>query len=555
MNKISDMFRFLPLFLFHSVLLGQTVNYTSSQDIIANPERGLQKYSITANDYATTQGANNLSVSTLESWKNSSDKVTVVYRHFLLDAFLSANINSTYLDNIQNDFDNIRAAGLKVIVRFSYSNVQPTGSEAQQPTKAQILTHINQIAPILENNKDIIFSHQAGFIGTWGEWYYTNSSEFGTNGNITAAQWDNRKDIVDSMLSATPENIPLQVRYAEIKQVMYGNTELTEVTAYQNTANARIGFFNDAFLNDWGDQGTYSLSSQCQNPVGTSYFNYMANETQYLPMTGETNGLNSCDNGFRTTGANAIAEMDSTNWTTINRDFYTPFWDNVISSNNYDEILRRLGYRFKLNSSTVTVNTTDFDLTLALENVGFGRAFKQRDVYLVLEETTTNNITTSLINTDIRTWEGTETITQNFDLGLSGTFKLYLWIPDSETSLQTNANYSIQFANTGTWDSQTGYNDLLQTITLSHLTSIDALDVNDSFISIYPNPVSQYLTIELHEDVKESISIYNSLGQLIIELPLSKKQVVDVSTWEEGVYFVGLGMDNKKVAKFIHMKK
>jgi hypothetical protein len=447
------------------LVIGQTVNYTASSDILANPERGLQKYSITADNYSTVVGANNLSVSTLNNWKNSADKVTVVFRYFLLSDFMASNINTTYLSNMQTDFNNIRTAGLKAIVRFSYSNAQ--GSAAQQPSKAQILAHISQLASVLNANKDVILAHQAGFIGTWGEWYYTNATEFGTEGSISTAQWANRKEIVDAMLAATPAEIPIQVRYVGIKTTLYGTTQLNGTTAYQNTANARIGFFNDAFLNNWGDQGTYG-TGECVNPVGTANYNYLSNETKYLPMTGETNGLNPCDGGFRTTGANAINEMGLTNWATLNRDYHPNFW-NQLSTTNYNEILRNLGYRFVLNTSTVALNanTTSFDLTLNITNVGFARPFKQRKVYLVLKNTATNTLTTQLINTDIRTWETTVSITQNFNIGSAGTFKLYLWMPDNEPTLATRADYSIQLANTGTWESATGYNDLLQTITLS----------------------------------------------------------------------------------------
>jgi hypothetical protein len=458
---------FLALFIFNYLfVLAQTVNYTASTDIFANPERGLQKYSITANNYATTAGANNLSVSTLNNWKNSADKVTVVFRYFLMDAFMSTNINSIYLDNIQTDFDNIRTAGVKAIIRFSYSNAQ--GASAQQPSKAQILAHITQLAPIIAANKDVIFSHQAGFIGTWGEWYYTNSTEFGTEGSISATQWANRKDIVDAMLAATPAEIPIQVRYPLIKTTMYGNTQLTAGTAYQNTANARIGFFNDAFLNNWGDQGTYG-TGECTNPVGTATYNYLSNETKYLPMTGETNGLNPCGGGMRTTPTNAINEMGLTNWTTLNRDYHPDFWSQF-EANQYGDVLRNLGYRFVLNSSTVVqlANSTDaFNLSLDLNNVGFARPFKQRNVYLVLKNTTTNAITTQLINTDIRTWETAVSINQNINPGVLGTFKLYLWMPDSDPALASRADYSIRLANTGTWEAATGYNDLLRTITLS----------------------------------------------------------------------------------------
>ncbi len=541
----------LLLFLVsQKILIGQTVTYQSSTDIIANPERGLQKYSITSNNYATVSGTNNLSVETLNSWKTSADKITVVFRYFLLDAFLDSDINETYLSNIQTDFENVRTAGLKIIVRFSYSNAQ--GSTPQQPIKSQILSHISQLSTILNNNKDIIFSHQAGFIGTWGEWYYTNSTEFGTDGNITNTQWLNRKEIVDAMLVATPQEIPIQVRYAGIKTTLYGNTLLTEQTAYLNTANARIGFFNDAFLNNYGDQGTYSVSDECTNPVGTTDYNYVANETKYLPMTGETNGFNPCNDGFRTSGDNAIYEMNLTNWTTINRDYYTPFWDEVIISNHYEDILKGLGYRFVLNSSEVTSNNTGFEINLNLTNVGFSRVFKKKNVYLVLKNIITNAITTELINTDIRTWENSVSINQSFDLGLEGTFELYIWIPDNETSLENNSNYSIQFANINTWEPATGYNNLLQTISLK---TLDLNSYSDSKkILIYPNPASDFITIELKNDNEEKIKIHNIYGQLVKEVSISNNQRLNITELTNGIYTISF-QSNKSLPSIKFIKK
>lgn len=232
-----------------------------------------------------------------------------------------------------------------------------------------MLKHIDQIASILENNKDIIFSHQAGFLGTWGEWYYTNSSEFGTDGTINAAQWANRKEIVNAMLNATPVEIPLQVRYPLIKKTMYGNTQLTPATAYQNTPFARIGFYNDAFLNNWGDMGTYTVNSQNQNPVGTPDYNYLMNETKYTPMPGETNGLNPP----RTDGNNAVLELNLTNWTTLNRDYYIQNFTNWIASGHYNDILQKLGYRFILESSTFSKNDNQLNINIKIRNVGYAR--------------------------------------------------------------------------------------------------------------------------------------------------------------------------------------
>lgn len=545
---MKKIFLFLFLFINQFAVIGQTVNYTASTNIIANPERGLQKYSITADNYATTVGANNLSVATLNSWKNGPDKVTVVFRYFLLNAFMSSDINSTYLNNIQTDFNNIRQAGLKAIVRFSYSN--STGTQAQQPTKAQILKHISQLSPIINNNKDVILSYQAGFIGTWGEWYYTNSTEFGTDGVISTLQWANRKEIIDSMLANTPIEIPIQVRYVEIKQKMYGTTQLTENTAYQATPNARIGFYNDAFLNNYGDMGTYRNASQCTNPVGTPDYNYLSNETKYLPMSGETNGLNSCDNGFRTTGSNAIYEMGLTHWITLNRDYHPDFW-NQLSTNDYEQILKKLGYRFVLNSSTLTPNGSNFSLSLSITNVGFARPFKQRNVYLVMKNTSTNAITTYLVNTDIRRWENTVSITQNFNPGITGTFQLFLWMPDKEPSLSSNPDYSIQFANVGTWESTTGYNNLLQTISLT-ATGIKDFSAKNK-LSIYLNSSSDFIRIETNSHEKEEILIYNNMGRLIKTSTIINNDKINISRFKNGIYIIRLKNYSSSPLKFIKL--
>lgn len=538
MKKIVFLFLFFTII--QTLATSQTVNYTASSAIIANPERGFQRYAITGNTYSTVVGANNLSVSTLNSWKTGADKATVVYRYFLLKDFLAADINSIYLNNIRTDFNNLRTAGLKAIVRFSYSDTQ--SDAPQQPTKAQILAHIAQLSPILHANKDVIFSFQAGFVGTWGEWYYTNSTEFGTSGNVSAAQWANRKEIVDAMLAATPAEVVLQVRYPLIKINFYGEMPLTDATAYQNTPNARIGFFNDAFLNNWGDQGTYNINGECTDPVGSPRYKYLSNETKYLPMTGETNGLNPCNGGFRTTGANAINEMGVTNWTTINKGFHPDFW-NGLSTDHYNEILRNLGYRFVLNSSTVTTNGSSVDVTFNITNVGFARPFKQRKVFLVLKNTATNAITTQLINTDVRTWEKDVTINQSFNTGLTGTFKLYLWLPDNEPALASRADYSIQFANTGTWEAATGYNDLSQTITLNTVSAVDFLTKDALPLKIYPNPITDRVTVALPDFVKEKtlmLSILNVNGQLVrtkslLPLPL---QAVDLSDLAPGQYML-----------------
>lgn len=433
----------------------QVFTYTESGAIIANPERGLQKYSITDDSYYSTADYSNIDEAELMEWRTGPEKITVLYRYFLLGDYLETEISQAYLENIQNDFNRIRNAGFKCLVRFSYTNRQ-SATEPQQPTKALILQHINQLAPVLEENKDVIVAHQAGFIGTWGEWYYTNSDEFGTDGSINETQWANRREVVYAMHDATPMDIPIQVRYPEAKISMYGETELTDATAYKNTPQARVGFYNDAFLNVWGDMGTYRVSGENENPVGTDDYSFLQNETQYLPMTGETNGLNSP----RTDGENAVEEMDLANWSIINRDYHPDVVNGWIDSGYFDEMLKNLGYRFVLNQASFSQNGEMLEVTLTMENKGYARPFREREAYLIFKNSGTGEEQIVSVPSDVRTWEGEFEITipvEKSELE-SGVYEFSLHLPDR--LLQGRPEYAIQLANEDMWDSETGRNIL-----------------------------------------------------------------------------------------------
>ena len=458
--------------------LSQTITYTENSSIISNPERGLQKYSSTSSDGVVnllpTFTYNPLSQTTLTNWRTGTDKVTVVYRYFILP---SVDLNTTYLTNMQTDFNRIRNAGLKTIIRFAYTNDCNTGCDTgtnpQQPTKAQILGHISQLSNVINTNKDVILSIQCGFIGTWGEWYYTGSSEFGHKGTVSSTQWQNRKQVVDSMLSNFHIDIPLQVRYANAKRQMYGSAIPT------NFGQDRIGFYNDAFLNTYGDMGTYNVSSKLTNPIGTSDYNFIANTSKYLPMTGETNGLNAP----RTDVVNAINEMNQLNFSVLNRDYFTQNWNNWIASGKYNEIVNNLGYRLVLVSSTLSGN----ELSLQVVNNGYSKVLFNKNTYLVLRNA--NGDIKRLTNIDIRTLnKGLNNVSVTIPSDIpDGSYSILLHIADK--NLENKPEYSIQFANNNIFESTTGYNNLNQTYTKG-----TPIDIFQSVV-IFPNPFINQINI------------------------------------------------------------
>ena len=65
-----------------------------------------------------------------------------------------------------------------------------------------MLGHISQLASYWAANKDVIYAFQVGFIGRWGEWYYSANFE-----NGTSHMNDDRAEVVDALLAALPSDV------------------------------------------------------------------------------------------------------------------------------------------------------------------------------------------------------------------------------------------------------------------------------------------------------------------------------------------------------------
>ena len=488
-NKILIMKKLLSiLLLFFSVIIScQNVTYQSLSSSIPNPEKGFYHYTSTG----SSGGYNLLTQSTLNGYR-TNENITVIQRQFFLRDFITGTpITSTYLTNMQTDFNRIRATGAKVIVRFTYTS--SSSFTVFQPTKAQILSHITQLAPVINANKDVIVSIQAGFIGKYGEWYYTGSSEFG-DGNftvLTTTQWKNRKQVMNKMVSSFDSSIPLQVRYVFAKQKMYGNTFI-----------GRIGFYNDSFLGTWGDSGTFVVNSS-QGVPSTADVTYWQNNTINNPVSGETNMVNSP----RTDCANATIEMNKFNWSLINKDYFPTVISNWQTNGCFSTIQKSIGYDFRLNSS----NITNGILTINMGNYGYANVFKDRKAFLVCKNTTTNVNYSFVIDNNIKNIRTSNyNITTNLTtLGLpAGTYKLYLNLPDPFIN---NKLYSIQTSNLNTWTTE-GFNDLQQTFIVSTLNIVNK-------------------RIQLQDDEISNVKVYNFNGSLISEN-------LDLSELPEGLYII-----------------
>jgi hypothetical protein len=84
---------------------------------------------------------------------------------------------------------------------------------------------------------------------------------------------------------------------------------------------------------------------------------------------------------------------------------------------------------------------------------------------------------------------------------------------------------------------------------IEFINPLDAGEIEQESVKIYPNPFEQNLIIETTKSL-ETAEIYTMLGQLIsvIELSLGKN-IIDMLSLENGVYFVRVGSDVMKIVK------
>ncbi|MEW1718891.1 DUF4832 domain-containing protein [Streptomyces sp. NPDC093109] len=424
-----------------------TVTYPQTTDSFANPERGFYRHTSSCDQ-------SDFSASTLQGYR-VNEGVTVVMCIFYLSDFKTSAISQTALSRLQRQFDAVRTAGLKTIVRFAYTD----STDGADATKDRVVSHLDQLAPYLSANSDVIYLVQAGFVGAWGEGYYTQN--FGNAGSVTTADWANRKAVVDKTLDVLPSTRMVQLRTPKYKRTMYGTTALPASQAYNGTAVARVGHHNDCFLASADDFGTY------ENPAVE--YPYLATETASLPMGGETCAVNTP----RTSCPTTLSELKMFHWSYMNTDYEANVVNGWRTGGCLPEITRNLGYRFALQSGTFPTTASPggpLAVNLTVRNDGYAAPFNPRGLELVLRNNATSQVYRLPLTGDPRTWAAgtTTTIDRSVTLpaGLpTGSYSLLLNLPDPQ--LSSRPEYSVRLANQGTWEAATGYNNLLQTVTVS----------------------------------------------------------------------------------------
>lgn len=446
------------------VLSAGVINYLPDDvTIFPNPERG---FTDQLGGEVDLTDDNNHVVATEEDWywdvedENYDDRKnqSLVMLMYYLTNYRTQNLSNSILQGFDEDMQILRNHGFKCVLRFAYDWEEGNADASLQ----WIQHHAGQLKPHLEANADVIYALEAGFVGTWGEWYYSTN-----HGYETQHMNDTRRAVIDTLLGVCPADRYLLVRYPLIKTEYLGDENpLTASQAHSGSVRARIGHHNDAFLENWGNAGTYGRDGDGpdDDPVLRQY---IATETLYVPNGGETNVENSTRANIVSQHDTTIAELSRYHWTFCGSMYSEKVTDKWRNNGTFAEMEKRLGYRFQLKQGTYPAQAAKggtMPIQITLVNKGFAPMYNYRPVYLVLKNAAH---TYSLpLQADPRLWTaeaGTITINESPllpDSVETGTYQMYIHLPDAYASLTSDPRYAVRMANQNTWDAATGMNDL-----------------------------------------------------------------------------------------------
>ena len=423
------------------------VEFNESNKIFANPERGFYKHYDFLNSSASP-----LSVSALQAARVESN-ITLFYTGHYLTEFVKSDISDKFLNLVRKNMQALREAGAKCILRFAYTN-----SQSKHPYDAEpkwVARHIEQLKPILQEYSDVILCFQSGFIGVWGEGYYTDNFFFDPQ---TPEEHAKRKVVIDAMLDAIPADRQVALRTPMFKRNMYATSytdTLTLATAYNGSAKARICAFNDCFGAAADDYGTF-LDEETRE--------YWRKDTRYTLMGGET-----CNVSDYCKCKQSMKDMQDFHWTYLNQGYNANVLSRWESEGCMDDVKRRLGYRLSLTEVAVSkapVAGENFRVKIGLKNSGFAAPANPRAVELILVDGNGKKTVYELKNVDPRYWFANQTNYVDQIIALpadaSGKCALYLNLPDPYQTIHDNPLYSVRLANDNVWDSKTGYNKIAE---------------------------------------------------------------------------------------------
>jgi hypothetical protein len=316
---------------------------------------------------------------------------------------VSQDLTEDALNVLQQTFDNIRANKGFVIVRICYDPWY-NGRSNVTPEHKWVLRHVEQLAPVLSKNTDVIVTLEMGMHGAYGEMH-----------SDTSITYDRVAEAVNLMLRNTPPELKILTRTGNYSAKVLGfdnwgvdfhidGEKFAEIAKAKGDTMYRVGMFNDGYLGtqyDYGTWGADCATSICREE-GVAWLEKYGINTPYggeaLTTAGGFEVINTPEflayEGFRTHTSYLNIQWNNNlidGWKKSHFEGKDFEYDGskIDSLTGFKYVNDHLGYRFVLRESWMS-DTVGSDgilrAKLRIQNVGFGNLTWKAPVRLAVLE-------------------------------------------------------------------------------------------------------------------------------------------------------------------------
>ena len=371
-------------------------------------------------------------------------------------------LTNNEIKQLQEGFDMVRRCGIKLILRFRYS-------ENGDANWSIIKDDLDLLAPLITQNVDVIAVLQAGFLGRWGEWHCWQATEVCHEGEAEKAY------VLNKLLGALEgSDVQVAVRYPPDKARYLGSIHFNSYGSVppppppvgdfadrlggEEQKHARIAHHNDCFLSSKDDVGTYP--DEPRERID-QWRNFVYAENEYLFYGGESCQPADADDPERSSGALALTEIERAHVDYLNVSYHPEMLAAWKRDGVYEEIAARLGYRLVIEEAEWRVSAAKkWRFRLTIRNDGFSRLKRRYNVGLVLAKG--RKIINIPLGFDLRRIPPSESVV--FEAGglpplTLGRWRLGLSIRDP--AIPDRAEYGIRFANKINYDGVNWFGNII----------------------------------------------------------------------------------------------
>ena len=310
------------------------------------------------------------------------------------------NITESAINVLDYYFTNAEISKASLIIRFAYDGFG--GNPDKEPSISMMKNHIESLANIINDHKDVIIAVECGLVGPWGEMHTSTIDTQETYNELLKSWLANVSDL--PILARKPVHIYKYLGYT-----------LDNLDEFKNENNIRLGMYDDGYYGDNLDTGTY-INLEAREKE-TKFINKLNNLTGG-ECIGEPTKWFSYEE--------IIKEMKLINLTYLNYEWDNSIvasWKNKTYDNQsfYNYMTNHMGFRLYVDSFKYSMENNMVRVDIDLANMGFSHITRNLKAKLSFDNA--SSVTMSISDTNL-------SLNLAKNIGNAKSVKVYLEIVD-----------------------------------------------------------------------------------------------------------------------------